>query len=159
MKLVLLSSVSSLADCTMSLSFVSGKGKWCPCVSILRKSLAVSVTVPSNPCHRLSTSCALAGRSVPFGARTLALSLWSVVLPRVVFLSARRTRGPDNNIPCISRFPVSWSSLSDSILLLFSIDRVLHPCFGSVGISLPESSAQFCTTILPPQRDESPPLP
>jgi hypothetical protein len=24
------------------------KGKWCPCVSILRKSLAVNVTVPSK---------------------------------------------------------------------------------------------------------------
>ena len=83
MKLVHLPSAASLADCTMSLSFVTGKpkslvvphtsmshvshafvsqwptppsslslavkkGKCCPCVNILRRSLAVSVTVPSK---------------------------------------------------------------------------------------------------------------
>ena len=82
MRLVRLPSAASLADCTMSLCFVTGKpksavvphtsmsqvshalvsqwptppssrsldvkkGKCCPCVSILRRSLTVSVTVPS----------------------------------------------------------------------------------------------------------------
>ncbi len=110
-------------------------------------------------CRRLSTSCPLADRSVPFDVGTLTLSLWSVFLHSVVSLAPRRVRDPDEDIPYISCFPSSWPNLSATILLLFFIAHMFHPCFGSVDISLPESSVQSCTTTLSLQRDEAPPLP
>ena len=101
----------------------------------------------------------MADRSTPFDVGALVLSLWSVFLRSESSLAPRRAPDPDGYIPYISCLPSSWPSLSAAILLLFSIDRMSHPSFGSVDTSLPESSVQSCTTTLSLQRDEAPPLP
>ncbi len=114
---------------------------------------------PEYLCRHLSASCPLTDRSVPFHVGTLSLSLLSVFLLSVSSLAPRRARDPDEDIPYISCFPASWPNLSPVILFLFSISHMFHPCFDSVDISLSESSVQSCTTNLPLQRDEVPPLP
>ncbi len=129
------------------------KGNYCPCVSILRRSLVVNVTVPRVSLlytyRHLAVSyesCPLADILVPPETRTLVPFLWNVFPHGAASLAPPRARDTVVDTLFILCCPSSYSSPSVSILLLSSIVRVFRRYFDSGDIFLTKLSSRSCTT-------------